>query len=141
MRADKLRPGGRGLTLWSWGEAMPLQNVAHGLGTDRVPEVGQGAHDPVVAPGAILPRHAHHQRLQFLVNRGTPWGLALLGAVKLLGHELTVPAKNRIGLDDLRDFLESLLAELLADARQGLTFAVTQPDAPLDLVAYDAILR
>ena len=52
--ADTLRPGGRGLTLWSWGEAMTFQDVPHGLVTDGVPKVGQGAGDPVVAPGAIL---------------------------------------------------------------------------------------
>jgi hypothetical protein len=39
------------------------------------------------------------------------------------------------------DFLQSLLPQLLADLCQGLALAVTQPGAPCDLVAQDAILR
>jgi hypothetical protein len=80
-------------------------------------------------------RHTHHQGLQLLVDRGATRSLALLGSVKLLRHEFAVPAKNRVGLDNLGDFFQGLLAQLLADVRQGLSFAVTQPEAPLDLVA------
>jgi hypothetical protein len=43
----------------------------------------QCADNPTIPPGAILPRPAHHEGHQFLINRGTPWGLALLGAIKL----------------------------------------------------------
>ena len=118
---------------------MALQDVAHGLVTDGVAQVGQGADDPIIAPGAILLRHAHHQRLQLLVDRGTARGLALLGAVKLLRHEFAVPAENRVGLDDRGHFLQGLLAQLLADLGQGLALAVAQPDTPLDLMAEDAI--
>src|SRR6516162_233714 len=100
MRADKLLPGGSGLALWRGWEAMAFQDVAHGLGTDGIPKVGQGADDPVVAPGAVLLGHADDQCLQLLVDRGTTGRLALLRAVKLLGHEPTVPAKNRVRLDD-----------------------------------------
>jgi len=120
---------------------MTLQDVAHGLVTDGVPEVRQGTNDTIIAPGAILPRHAYHQGLQLLVNYGAPWSLAPLGAVTLLGHKLAVPAENRVGLDDRGDFLQGLLAQLLAEVRQGLALAVTSPEAPLELVAEDAILR
>src|SRR2546427_7256873 len=47
------------------------------------------------------------------------WGFALLRAVKLLGHERAVPAENRVGLDDLRHFLQSLLSQPLADLGEG----------------------
>src|SRR5437016_4359787 len=91
VRADKLLPGRRGLTLWSWRTTMALEDVTHRLVTEGILEVGQGADDPVVAPGAILLCHTDDQRLQLLVDPGTPWGLALLRTVKLLGYELTVP--------------------------------------------------
>src|SRR6266567_496302 len=97
MHTDELLPRRRGLTLRSRGEAVTLQDVAHGLVTDGVPEVGQGADDPVVAPGAIL------------------WGLALLGAIKLLRHELAVPAEDGVGFDDLRHFLQGMLPQFLAN--------------------------
>src|SRR5207302_9987347 len=40
MRPDKRCPRRGCLALWSWRHAMALQDVPHGLGTDRVPEVG-----------------------------------------------------------------------------------------------------
>ena len=76
MRADKLLPRGGGLALGRWCDAMALQDIAHGLVTDGVPEVGEGSDDPIIAPGTIFLRHADDQCLQLLVNRGTPRGLA-----------------------------------------------------------------
>jgi hypothetical protein len=99
---------------------MAFQDVAHGLITDGVPEIGQGADNAIIAPGTILLRHAHHQVLYFLVNRGASRTLALLGAVTLLGHELTVPAKHRVGLDDRGHLLQGLLAQLVANGGQRL---------------------
>src|SRR5215467_4335675 len=58
VRADTLLPRSRRLTLWDRWETMTFENVAHGLVTDRIPEVGQGADDSVIAPGAILLCHA-----------------------------------------------------------------------------------
>ena len=84
--------------------------------------------------------HADHQGLQLWGNGGTPWSLAPLGAVKLLGHELTVPAKHRIGLDDGGDFRQRLLTKLVANRRESLPFGVRQPHAARDLVAQHAIL-
>src|SRR5712691_241143 len=141
MRADELLPRRGGLALWRRGETMTLQDVAHGLITDGVAQIGQCPHNAIVAPRTVLVRHANDQRLQLLVNGGSPWALPVFGAIKLLGHELTVPTKNRVGLDDRGHLLQGLLAEFLADCGQGFAFTVTQPDAPLDLVAEDAIFR
>jgi hypothetical protein len=105
------------------------------------PRLAQGADDPVVAPGAIFLCHAYHQRLQLLVDRGAPWGRALLGTVTLLGHERAVPAENRIGLDDLGHFRQRLLPQLVADLSQGLPLAVTQTHASLELIAEYAIFH
>jgi hypothetical protein len=89
---------------------MALEDVTHRLGTDRQAQVGQGADDPVIAPGAILLSHTHDQSLQLRVDPGATRSLTLSGAVKLLGYERTVPAKNRVGLDDGGHVLEGLLA-------------------------------
>src|SRR5438093_100445 len=64
MRVDKFFPGGGLLPLWSRRETVALQDVSHGLVAESVPEIGQGAHNAIIAPGAILARHAHHQGLQ-----------------------------------------------------------------------------
>src|SRR2546426_5736052 len=108
MRADELLPGGGRLAFWRWGNAMAFEDVAHGLVTDRVPEVREGADNSIVAPGAILLGQANDQRRQRWIDGGTPWSLALRGAVKLLGHKFAVPAKNRVGLDDRGHLLEGL---------------------------------
>src|SRR6266511_2908719 len=121
--------------------------VARGLlsclseATDGVPEIGQGADHAIIPPGTILMRHAHHQVLHFLVDRGASRRLALLRAVTLLGHELPVSAKHHVGLDDLGNVLEGWLPQLLADVGQRLAFAIRQAHTARDLVAQDAILR
>jgi hypothetical protein len=73
--------------------------------------------------------------------RGTPWGLAPLGTVKLLGHELTVPGQDRVGLDEARHFRQGSLPQLLADRGQRRAFAIRQPHTARDLTAQDAIFR
>src|SRR4029453_10226803 len=130
--ADELFPC-RGLfPLRCWGNAVALQDVTDGLSTDRQAQVGEGADDPIVAPGAVFLGHADHQGLQLWVNGRTLWSLASLGAVALLGHQCTVPAENRVGLDDRRHVLQSLLPNPVANLPQGLAFAVAQPAPPCD---------
>src|SRR5262249_25710969 len=98
--ADKLLPRGGALAFWRRRDTVTLEDVPHRLVADRIAQVGEGADDPIVAPGTILLSHAHDQGLQLWINGGTPWGLALCRAVKLLGHQFAVPAENRVGLDD-----------------------------------------
>src|SRR2546427_7737692 len=100
VRADELLPCGRSLTLGRWRNAMTLEDVTHSLVTHGVSQVGEGADNAIIPPGTILLRHANDQRLQLWINRGASRRLAVLRAVKLLGHEFPVPAKNRVGLDD-----------------------------------------
>src|SRR5438128_1985103 len=133
--ADKRLPRRSGLPFWSWRNAMALEDVAHRLSTDRQAQVGQGADDPVIAPGAILLGYANNQRFELLVDFGTAWRLPLLGAVKLVGDQFAVPGEDRVGFDDLGHFLQGLLAQLVADLSQGLALAITQPYPSLDLIA------
>jgi hypothetical protein len=96
---------------------MALEDVAHRLRTDRQAQVGQGADDPVIAPGAILLGDADNQRFELLGDFGAAWRLPLLGAIKLLGDQCAVPAEDRIGLDNGGDFRQRLLTELMANLR------------------------
>jgi len=89
----------------------------------------------------VLLRYAHHQVLHFPVDRGATGRFALLGAVKLLGDQFAVPAKNRVGLDDRGHFLQNLLAQFLTDCGQRRAFAIGQPHPARDLVTQNAILR
>src|SRR5689334_19618584 len=138
MRADKLLPGSRGLPLWCRWDAVALENVAHSLITERIAQVGQRADDPVIPPGAVLLGHAHHQGLDLLVDRGTAGSLALLGTVKLFGDQCAMPGEDGVRFHDRCHFRQCLLPQLLADLGQGPALAITQPEAPLYLIAEDA---
>src|SRR2546427_8753221 len=139
VRADELLPRGGGFALWGRGDAMAFQDVAHRLVTDRIAQVGQGADNTVIAPGAVFLGHADHQGFEVLGNRGASRTLALRRAIELLGHQLAMPAQNGVGLDDRGHFLQGLLAELLANLGQSFALAITQPYATFDLVSQHAI--
>lgn len=141
MRADKPVPGGRLLAFGSRWNAMTLEDIPHSLVTKGIAPVGQSTHNTIITPGAILLRHAHHQGLQLRVDRGSPWSLALPGTIKLLRHKLTVPAEHRVGLDEVGDFRQRLLAQLLADVHQRLALAIAEVHTPLDLIAEYPVLR
>src|SRR5256886_16701011 len=108
VRADELLPGGGGLALWGRGDAMAFQDVAHRLVTDRIAQVGQGADNTVIAPGAVFVCQAHHQSLGLRGNVGTSWSLTQCRAVKLLGHQCAMPAENRVRFDDSGDVRQGL---------------------------------
>jgi hypothetical protein len=55
VRADELLPR-RGLfTLRCWGNIVSLQDVADGLITNRIAQVGQRADDPIISPRSGFP--------------------------------------------------------------------------------------
>jgi hypothetical protein len=74
-----------------------------------------------------------------LIDAGPSWKLALVGTIELLCHELAVPAYNGLRFDDGGDLRQGLLTQFLADLGQSLALGITELDAPLDLVAQDAI--
>src|SRR5262249_32578779 len=78
VRTDELFPRRGGLTLWSWRNAMAFEDIAYRLRTDGQAQVGQGADDSIIAPGAILLGDADNQRFQLLVDFRTAWRLPLL---------------------------------------------------------------
>jgi hypothetical protein len=80
-------------------------------------------------------RQTDDQRLQLLVSDGTPQGLALLGAIKLLGDERAVPGEDRVGLDDARYLRQGFPSQPLANLRQRLPLPIAQLDAAFDLLA------
>src|SRR5262249_42312120 len=111
MRADKLLPRGRRLALGSRRNTMALENVAHGLVTDREAQVGESANDPVIAPGAIRLGHTHDPGLDLLVNHRAARSLTLARAVELLRNELAVPGENGVRFNDAGYFLQGLPTE------------------------------
>ena len=126
MRADERFPGGRLLTLGRWWQTTALENVPNRLITDVVPQMRQGTGQAIIAPAAIFLRHAHHQVLKFFIDAGATQGLALGGAIKLLGHQLAMPAQNGVGCGDFGDLLQRPLPQFLAEFGQSCAFGIAQ---------------
>ena len=63
------------------------------------------------------------------------------GAITLLGHALTVPSKNGVGLDERGHCQQGVLPQRLTDCGERRACAIRQPDAPCDLVAQETMLR
>lgn len=112
-----------------------VTNIAHGLITDLIAQMGQSPGNPVIAPGAILLCHLHDQVFQLFLDAGATEGFPLRGTIKLLGHQLAMPAQDGVGLRNVRDFLQRLLPQLLAELGSGCAFGGTQMQTTCDLVA------
>ena len=96
MYTDELPPRHGLFALRRWWDAVPFQDVAYCLVTDRIPQVDQSIHDAVIAPRAVLPGHPHHQVFDLLVHARTPKRLGWLGGVTLLIDALAVPGEDRL---------------------------------------------
>src|SRR5581483_12226074 len=60
---EELLPGGLSFLLRRRLNSVPLQDLSDRRATDVVPQIGECALDPPIAPSPVLLRHAHHQPL------------------------------------------------------------------------------
>ena len=65
--------------------------------------------------------------------RGRPTDFPLLAMIPLLCHELSVPAKDRVGCHDRGQFLQCLAAQRLAFDGQQTALVIGEQDAFLAL--------
>jgi hypothetical protein len=82
-------------------------------------EIGQGSHDPVIAPPGIFSGHSHDKIDKFPRYRRSARHFAKLRPIELLRNEPTIPGEYRLRLGDNSNFAESLTAETLADFRRA----------------------
>src|SRR5215471_8948347 len=135
MDPDELPPRHGLLALGSRWDAMAFEDVADRLVADRIAQVGQGPHDAVIAPRAILPGHPHHHIFDLLVNARTPNRLRELGDIIWKEGEFAVPGQYGVRLGHCGNLLKRLLAQLYADLGKGLTIAITELYTTRDLGA------
>ena len=107
MPANKVLPGGRFAPLRHRPDAVPAQDVAHGLVRYLVAQVGQGTDDAVITPTRVLASVANHQRFHFGLDPGSAGRAALFAAVEFFSHQCAIPGKNGIGFGNARDLLQS----------------------------------
>src|SRR5258708_9859650 len=127
MPANKVLPRDRFAPLRRWLDAVPAQDIAHGLVGHLVPQIGQRSHNPIVTPAGVLASQANHQTLDLWTAARPAGRAALFGAVELFSHQFAIPAENGIGLGDARDFLQSFPSQPLANLRHVGPPAIYHP--------------
>ena len=140
VETDELVPRGGRLPLWRWGNAMLLENIPYALVTERVSQIGQGSHDAVIAPGAVLAGHPYHQVFDLFSDARTANGLGELDTITLLGRACAVPSQDSVGLSHRRHLFQSRFAELLAKLGEYVAIAVREAHTTANLLAEQAIL-
>jgi hypothetical protein len=85
MSAKEVFPTGRVIPLWSGRDVMTTEDIADGLVRQLVTKVGQGSHNPVVAPIEILLGHPFDQTFYLLINPGPTLSSPRLRSIKLVG--------------------------------------------------------
>ena len=120
---------------------MAFQDVPHCLVTDTIAQIGQGAHNAVILPRAILAGHAYHEGLELLSNAGTSNRRARLSSVTLLGTQFPVLGEDRISLRHRCDLCERFPTQSLSNLSKGLTVAITQLHTTVKLLAEDTVFR
>jgi hypothetical protein len=106
---------------------MAAQGIAHGLVGHLMPQVGQGSHNPVVAPAGVLASQANHQILDLWTGARPARRAAPFAAVEFFSYPLAIPGKNAIRFGDARDLLQAFASEAPADFRQGGPLAIGEP--------------
>ena len=109
-----MRSGFTGSRGCRW-DAVPAQDVTHGLIRNNVTEVGQGSDDPVITPAGVLSRHLDNQFLDLALNWRPTWIRTLFGTIELLSDELAVPRKDRVRFGHAGDLCQSSTAQSLAN--------------------------
>ena len=88
----------------------------------------------------VFLRHPHHE-FDDLLPRRRPARSAFPGAVVLLGHELPVPAEDRVRGNDVGELPEELASEDLALDREAASLIVVEPESSVfELLTQDAVL-
>ena len=89
---------------------MASKNNAYRLIRDTVPEVGQRADDPIVAPAGILSGHRDDQPDDLLLDRRPARVATVFRAVELLGDQSAIPRQYGIGFGYTRNLAQSFAA-------------------------------
>src|SRR6266568_8177706 len=118
MDPNECRPGCRALAFWCRRQTMPLQDIAHRLITDVVPQIGQRPHDPVITPVMVLLRHANDQLLNLALDPRPARASTRLRAIEFAGNQLAVPGQDSVRPSHSRHLGESLAAQSMADLSQ-----------------------
>jgi hypothetical protein len=107
------RPGGHVSALRRRRQRVAVQDIANGLIGNLIPEIGQGAHNPVIAPVPVLARHANDQLLDLSLDPRPARALTGLRAIEFAGDQLAVPGQDGVRPGHSCDLSEKRAAKRL----------------------------
>ena len=99
MPAQKLLPGRLPAALRRRLDPVPFQHLSDRAARNCVPQIGQCALDPPIAPIPVLLCESNHQLLDIEGCSRTPRP-ALRSAVVLVGNQLPMPGQQGLGRDN-----------------------------------------
>ena len=111
-----------------------FEDIAHGLVADVVTQLGQGAGNAIIAPAAILLRHANDPVFEFLVDAGPTQGFTLLEPSNFCAASLRFQPRMVSGWTMVATSARAA-CQPGANLGQGLAFGITQLEASFNLVA------
>src|SRR5262249_14514569 len=95
---------------------------------DVVAEIGEGSHDAIVAPTAVLLGHADDQRFHLSAGSRASRIGAMLGSIEFASDQTTIPAENRFGLGNTGYIGEQLAGKPLANFSKCAPLGVAEPE-------------
>src|SRR5580700_611828 len=124
--SDEDRPRGRALALRRGRQSMALQNIANRLIGNHIPEIGQGARNPVIAPVPVLARHANDQLLHLALDPRPTRAMTSLRAIEFASDQLAVPGQDSVRPGDGCDLGENLAAHAMTNFAERGSLGIRQ---------------
>src|SRR5215813_1743236 len=139
MDANEGRPRARALALRSRRQSVAPQDIANRLIANHMPEIGQSTHNPVIAPGPVLPGHAYNQLLDLKLDPRSSWTATGFRAVELAGDKLAVPSQDGVWPRYSCDLGEGVTAQAMSDLTERGSLGVREFEPSFQLVLQDAV--
>src|ERR1017187_3331819 len=123
-------------SLRRWPKAVSLEDVAHRLIADVVPQIVDRASNSVVAPRRIVSGQTDDQVFDFGFGRWSSVPLTKSRTIKLLGHQSPVPFEDRLRFDDG----DPVRAPLIRLGFEKYATGLYTKQAVLDMVTTEGLL-
>ena len=118
---------------------MALQNIANRLIGNHIPEIGQGARNPVIAPVPVLARHANDQLLHLALDPRSTRAMTNLRAIEFASDQLAVPGQDSVRPGDGCDLGENLAAHAMTNFAERGSIGIRQLQPTFQLGLQDAV--
>src|ERR1019366_3131859 len=121
-------------SLRRWPKAVSLEDVAHRLIADVVPQIVDRASNSVVAPRRIVSGQMDDEVFDFGLGRRSSVLFAKSRTIELLGHQSPVPFEDRLGFDD-GNRVRHQFTESDGFLGEDASLVVGQENTAVDLIA------